>query len=491
MVGARCSRKCLLAAAAVWLGAALPAHAGTVGADLIRGPSSGKGPGPLERRVTYTASDGEENRLVVHLDAAGAHFRDAMEITPGPGCERPSGRGPTEVVCPGVLDHLVVELRDRDDSLSSDIDTKPARGAPGSSAISARITGGEGNDELSASGTLDGGPGDDQLKSRHQASMTGGPGVDTMLGGPGIDTASYENHTASVNADLDGLADDGEHGQNELISAEVENLVGGSGDDVLTGNGRDNLLAGGAGSDVLDAGPGHDYVDGDEGSNVISGGPGWDTLFSGDAGTRVSGGSGNDAMYGTDGPDVFDGGPGQDSMMTHGGNDRLIAADGRRDELSCRRGWRPRPGDVAVIDEHDWPGNCGTIHRSGIARLVHINGSLRLRNRTFFVDVGCPADAGSRCIGSVRLLRGRRSVAHARFRIRAGAEENVERRLSRRARRLVRRFSDERRLRVRFRTRDAHGRMRVLQGSLYTGFLRGTGGASDLANRGRPVSAFD
>ena len=46
--------------------------------------------------------------------------------------------------------------------------------------------------------------------------------------------------------DLDGLADDGEVGENDLIDTDVENLTGGTVNDRLTGTAGANVLSGGA-----------------------------------------------------------------------------------------------------------------------------------------------------------------------------------------------------------------------------------------------------
>jgi hypothetical protein len=82
--------------------------------------------------------------------------------------------------------------------------------------------------------------------------------------------ANADNVTVGVTADTQGLmggaptksdtsdADDGTTGaaENDDVDADVENLKGGSSDDVLTGNGRSNLIDGGAGNDDIAGGAG-------------------------------------------------------------------------------------------------------------------------------------------------------------------------------------------------------------------------------------------
>ena len=71
-----------------------------------------------------------------------------------------------------------------------------------------------------------------------------------------------------------------------------ENVVGGGGDDLLTGNAANNRLQGGAGNDVLDGGPGQDLLEGGDGSDSLHG-DGSDTLVGGPGNDTLDGGSGN------------------------------------------------------------------------------------------------------------------------------------------------------------------------------------------------------
>ena len=99
--------------------------------------------------------------------------------------------------------------------------------------------------------TLTGGSGDDTLE--------GGAGNDLLDGGGGADTASYAERSANVEADLDGVNDDGVAGEADQYTS-IENLTGGSGADKLTGDGGPNTLKGGDGSDNLIGGDGADNI---------------------------------------------------------------------------------------------------------------------------------------------------------------------------------------------------------------------------------------
>ena len=101
-------------------------------------------------------------------------------------------------------------------------------------------------------------------------------------------------------ADLDGATgDDGSTGEKDTIGADVENLVGGWGNDTLTGSPAANRIDGGHGSDVIRGGAGNDTLDSGEG---ITGGV--DKVY-GEAGDDVLNGGG----YDEDDRYVLDGGP--------------------------------------------------------------------------------------------------------------------------------------------------------------------------------------
>src|SRR5262249_42664508 len=87
-------------------------------------------------------------------------------------------------------------------------------------------------------------------------------------GGGGFDFLDYTAWTSSVTVNL---ATGAATGIGVGIS-NVEGVLGGSGDDVLTGNGLANVLVGGAGSDTLTGGGGR---------SILIGGLGVDTLVAG------------------------------------------------------------------------------------------------------------------------------------------------------------------------------------------------------------------
>jgi Ca2+-binding RTX toxin-like protein len=165
--------------------------------------------------------------------------------------------------------------------------------------------------------------------------------TDLIDGGDGTDTVSYDERSASVNVSLDGVANDGDPAVAEADNViNTENIIGGGGNDTLTGNSAGNIIQGLGGADVIDGAAGKDTVsyddrsapvnvsldgvanDGDpavaEADNVINteniiGGNGGDTLTGNSAGNIIRGLGGNDTIAGGAGPDLIDGGGGTDT----------------------------------------------------------------------------------------------------------------------------------------------------------------------------------
>jgi Ca2+-binding RTX toxin-like protein len=136
------------------------------------------------------------------------------------------------------------------------------------------VIGGEGND------TLDGGAGNDSMVGGiGDDVLRGGTGNDTLDGSSGTDTADYSGETGPVTVNLvTGLAQGGlgsSVGTDTLIG--IENVVGTSSADVITGDDVANVLRGGGGADLVMGGAGNDRIDFD-GNDTIDGGEGSDTV---------------------------------------------------------------------------------------------------------------------------------------------------------------------------------------------------------------------
>ena len=131
--------------------------------------------------------------------------------------------------------------------------------------------------------------------------LDGGAGKDQLIGGVGTDTADYSSRGESLVLTLDGVANDGAAGENDLISADVENATGGKASDTITGNAFSNVLIGNGGNDTIRGGDGNDKLYGNGGLDKLFGEGGNDTLYARSTPTADA--------------DVLDGGAGTDSAQ--------------------------------------------------------------------------------------------------------------------------------------------------------------------------------
>jgi uncharacterized delta-60 repeat protein len=159
-----------------------------------------------------------------------------------------------------------------------------------SSDAPSTINGGNGNDILiggSANDSLSGGSGNDTLD--------GGLGADILSGGGGNDTADYSSRATNLDISLDNVANDGAANEKDNVMADVETILGGSGNDKLVGNPFANLLVGNAGNDILFGGKGNDTLNGGTGHDQLFGQDDNDTLLAKDGQVdSLDGGAGND-----------------------------------------------------------------------------------------------------------------------------------------------------------------------------------------------------
>lgn len=136
--------------------------------------------------------------------------------------------------------------------------------------------GGSGKDTMIGNkyaNVLNGGKGDDTIKGNGgNDKLIGGSGYDSLDGGTGIDTADYSSSTSAVEVTLKGASWANVKNANGTILDRViniENLTGGSGDDVFVGDSFANKLSGKAGSDYLDGGAGNDILSGGAGNDFF------------------------------------------------------------------------------------------------------------------------------------------------------------------------------------------------------------------------------
>jgi hypothetical protein len=198
-----------------------------------------------------------------------------------------------------------------------------------------------GNDTISGLGgndTLDGGAGNDSIDGGDgNDSMNGGAdndilqgrtGADKIAGGPGTDTVTYSEKNKPVRVNLDGVAGDGVAGEKDIVRTDVENITGGSANDVLTGNNGQNKILSGSGNDTIDSGAGEDTVDAGQGKDSVTGGDGNDKIIGGTGDDKIIGGTGDDTVDAGQGNDTIDSGTGDDFLTAGEGNDSVKGGDG-------------------------------------------------------------------------------------------------------------------------------------------------------------------
>ncbi len=151
------------------------------------------------------------------------------------------------------------------------------------------LVGGDGNDRL--------------LGNAGNDILNGGIGLDTLSGGNGDDLLYIDADDTSING---GLGHDsvfvlpGSAGATlDVATANIENAMGGNGNDTFTGtnatvnlllqgnSGNDTLL-GGAGIDALNGGSGNDLLNGGAGADILVGGTGDDTYVVDDPGDQLT-----------------------------------------------------------------------------------------------------------------------------------------------------------------------------------------------------------
>ncbi len=279
---------------------------------------------------------------------------------------------------------------DRNDTLDGGDDNDTLNGNAGDDILLGQagddyFYGGDGTD------TLSGGAGNDNLNGGNGNDLIdGGIGTDTMAGGLGIDTYIVRDGHDTVNAydATTGWADtlvlegvnpgdiglsksnndliltksngetvrlyayfasanyqfaairfaDGTSWDAATVAAQMVQVNGGAGNDVLTGhNGGTNTMNGYAGADTLTGGDRNDTLNGGDGNDTLNGSAGDDTLMGetgddyltgGDGADTLIGGAGNDNLNGSNGNDTLDGGVGNDTLTGGAGIDTYIVREG-------------------------------------------------------------------------------------------------------------------------------------------------------------------
>lgn len=241
------------------------------------------------------------------------------------------------------IDAAISQLLSGDDSILGTSFDDTMFGRDGDDVISGLggvdfLYGDAGEDTLNGGADGDhlfGGAGDDHLFGEAGDDMLyGGPGFNKYDGGSGIDLVSFFDKTVPVRVTLNGATEAIIHVGGFLGGTikNVENIVGGSGDDIITGDGFANKIYGQSGADTLKGGNGNDELHGGDGKDSVQGGDGKDLLYGGNDDDVLEGGNGDDSLYGGGGHDFLNGGAGADVMLGGVGDDTYVI-DNSGDEV--------------------------------------------------------------------------------------------------------------------------------------------------------------
>jgi Ca2+-binding RTX toxin-like protein len=232
-------------------------------------------------------------------------------------------------------------------------------------SLANNISGGDSSDYLygdAGNDTLNGGTGIDELIGRtgddtlngdaDDDRLNGGVGNDILAGGTGndkyifnavidlgadivdetgdgIDTLDFSTTSQTIyvdlsSADIQTVAPDFQI----TLNGSIENVFGGSGNDLIFGNSLDNNLNGRGGNDAIYGDAGNDEISGSAGNDYLYGDAGNDYLYGDADDDNLNGGTGNDTLNGGTGDDTLNGGIGNDTLYGDAGSDTLRGGAG-------------------------------------------------------------------------------------------------------------------------------------------------------------------
>jgi len=227
--------------------------------------------------------------------------------------------------------------------------------------------GGDGNDTLvggQGADTLNDGPGDDEVSGGDgNDTLAGGEGSDTLAGDGGVDTLTFASRSTAITASLATQGVIGTDTSDDDTLSTLEHLVGGTGNDTLTGDDNVNTISGGSGDDTINlrAG-GSDAADG--GANGANG----DTLDYSDRSTGIlinlngssaggqtstgfenaNGTQGDDVITGDAGANRFEGRGGDDDFDGRAGNDIFLGGETLEDGVGDKATYQTSTGGLGV-----------------------------------------------------------------------------------------------------------------------------------------------
>jgi Ca2+-binding RTX toxin-like protein len=290
--------------------------------------------GNAGERIGVSLRTLDEGRIYT-VFATDALDASTINVVPGPGCVPPRPDGvngePGTAICaaPPVQAVEILGLGGDDDLL-----IEPERPGFDQMVVPVRIDGGRGSDKITVDtnpSRAAGGAGNDQIGRRC------GPGVARLTGGPGNDMISAcDSGTPDRDAGPVKVIDGGP-GQ--------DSLNGSAGRDRITGDAGIDGLYGQRGRDRLDGGPGADTLLGYKGNDRLLGRAGKDSLVDNQGDNVMIGAGGDDSLFTLSADSRAHG----SSRVAGGpGDDFFYIRNRRRDRASGGAG-----SDSAVADQID------------------------------------------------------------------------------------------------------------------------------------------
>ncbi len=210
------------------------------------------------------------------------------------------------------------------------------------SVDAATLTGGTGQNSFTlgvwtGSATLAGATNDDTYVFDTDVSQ----GTVTITDTGGVDTLDFSNTlTSAVAVNIGSTGGVMANLTLTLTADQIDNVIGGNGNDTITGGAIANALTGGIGNDSITGGAGNDTISGGDGNDTLTSGTGTDVISDGSGNdsidftsetTAVSyvTGGGSDTVNGSANNDaITDGDDTGDSLIGNAGNDTLIGQGG-------------------------------------------------------------------------------------------------------------------------------------------------------------------